>query len=130
MSMMPLPPRTLDTLRALLQDLQEEALRVGRYPPPHTADRWAARDRRCAFQCIAYRRYVRQINALTRVLTALSSSVRPLDNMVGVRDPDFPCEQYCPGNPTGDCETDGPYLCHQCVNKQPDTESGESRGGM
>lgn len=33
----------------------------------------------------------------------------------GVRDPAFPCGAYEPGEPDGDCEADGHYLCRGCV---------------
>lgn len=33
----------------------------------------------------------------------------------GARDPEFPCDAYEPGEPSGDCEADGHYLCRGCV---------------
>lgn len=36
----------------------------------------------------------------------------------GVRDPDFPCDGFSPGEPDGDCQTDGHYLCHECENAE------------
>lgn len=37
----------------------------------------------------------------------------------GVRDPEFPCEGFEPGKPTisGRCETDGHYVCDECVER-------------
>ncbi len=32
----------------------------------------------------------------------------------GVRDPDSPCDTFEPGEPAGDCQTDGHYMCHEC----------------
>lgn len=32
----------------------------------------------------------------------------------GVRDPEFTCECFEPGDPTGDCRGDGHYLCKSC----------------
>lgn len=32
----------------------------------------------------------------------------------GVRDPDNPCIDFEPGSPSGDCDTDGHYLCLRC----------------
>lgn len=35
--------------------------------------------------------------------------------MLGVRDPDAPCEGFTPGDPgAGRCDTDGHYLCWDC----------------
>lgn len=36
----------------------------------------------------------------------------------GVRDPDHPCEGFTPGEPRGDCQTDGHYMCHECEHCQ------------
>ncbi len=35
----------------------------------------------------------------------------------GVRDPDAPCTAFEPGEPAGDCQTDGHYLCDECVHR-------------
>lgn len=32
----------------------------------------------------------------------------------GVRDPDLPCKVYDPGEPSGQCDSDGHYLCKEC----------------
>ena len=32
----------------------------------------------------------------------------------GVRDPEFPCRGFEPGEPSGDCKTDGHYMCQEC----------------
>lgn len=39
--------------------------------------------------------------------------------MDGVRDPDAPCEEFVRGKPGpfGDCETDGHYICDECVRR-------------
>ena len=34
----------------------------------------------------------------------------------GVRDADHPCEEFTPGAPTGDCSSDGHYMCAECVH--------------
>lgn len=34
------------------------------------------------------------------------------------RDPEFPCDEFRPGEPAGRCQTDGHYLCHECVECQ------------
>lgn len=36
----------------------------------------------------------------------------------GVRDPDSPCDRYAPGKPSGDCKSDGHYLCSDCEEKE------------
>lgn len=37
----------------------------------------------------------------------------------GVRDPDSPCAEYAPGEPDGQCESDGHYLCKECRRLVP-----------
>lgn len=40
----------------------------------------------------------------------------------GIRDPDAPCERFYRGEPDRhfqDCETDGHYLCQECVCRKP-----------
>lgn len=32
----------------------------------------------------------------------------------GERDPDYPCAEFLPGKPDGDCASDGHYLCQEC----------------
>jgi hypothetical protein len=34
----------------------------------------------------------------------------------GVRDPDAPCAEFEPGEPAGRCDTDGHYMCRECVH--------------
>ncbi len=48
---------------------------------------------------------------------------RPPDGLPGIRDVDAPCDVFEPvGAPweyatgTGDCETDGHYICRECVH--------------
>jgi hypothetical protein len=47
--------------------------------------------------------------------------VRPVTSFGarGVRDPDANCEAFEPGSPrpNGDCQTDGHYLCDECVHR-------------
>lgn len=37
------------------------------------------------------------------------------------RDVDFPCpvDSFLPGDPTGDCDTDGHYMCAECAHANP-----------
>jgi hypothetical protein len=35
----------------------------------------------------------------------------------GVRDPEHPCDAFCPGRPAGSCATDGHYLCDECTER-------------
>lgn len=37
------------------------------------------------------------------------------------RDPDLPCPSraFDPGEPAGDCDTDGHYMCAECVHCRP-----------
>jgi hypothetical protein len=35
----------------------------------------------------------------------------------GVRDPDAPCTAFHNGKPAGLCETDGHYLCDECMER-------------
>ncbi|MGH9966565.1 MAG: hypothetical protein ACREBG_01860 [Pyrinomonadaceae bacterium] len=39
----------------------------------------------------------------------------------GVRDPDFPCAEFAPGEPNGRCSSDGHYLCHECKHLDPES---------
>lgn len=36
----------------------------------------------------------------------------------GVRDVNHPCEVFSPGVPSGDCQSDGHYLCGECGNRE------------
>jgi hypothetical protein len=56
-----------------------------------------------------------------RALLSELNGGRPLDGIAGMRDPDFPCEEFEPyGAPNvlspgvGKCSTDGHYLCSEC----------------
>lgn len=46
---------------------------------------------------------------------------RPIMGMPGVRDPEYPCEGFSPGEPErhgwGACETDGHYMCDECTER-------------
>jgi hypothetical protein len=44
---------------------------------------------------------------------------RPLVGTPGVRDVDYPCSAFEPGEPTtaGECETDGHYMCNECTHR-------------
>jgi hypothetical protein len=35
---------------------------------------------------------------------------------VGLRDPAAPCTEFEPGEPDGRCETDGHYMCRECIH--------------
>lgn len=35
----------------------------------------------------------------------------------GIRDPKYPCESFELGKPSGDCRTDGHYVCNECVHR-------------
>jgi hypothetical protein len=37
-----------------------------------------------------------------------------------VRDITSPCGLYEPGDPSGDCQSDGHYMCKECVHLQPE----------
>ncbi|MGH9462243.1 MAG: hypothetical protein ACRD1X_13555 [Vicinamibacteria bacterium] len=58
------------------------------------------------------------MNALDRwqQLEALANG-RTIVGMDGVRDPEAPCEVFRNGTPFGRCETDGHYLCDECVER-------------
>ena len=59
---------------------------------------------------------------------------RPVIGMPGVRDPEYPCEEFdgrgYDGN--GRCDSDGHYVCVECSHLAPDalrfTESRAGRG--
>lgn len=50
-------------------------------------------------------------------------SLKPELGTPGVRDPDAPCEGFDPNKSTrnlllrGTCDTDGHYLCHECIHR-------------
>jgi hypothetical protein len=42
--------------------------------------------------------------------------------MPGVRDPEYPCEAFAPGEPGyGRCDTDGHYMCMECKEMSDET---------
>lgn len=46
----------------------------------------------------------------------------------GVRDPEYPCETFFPGDPRdGNCHGDGHYMCRECIHLKVLTDSGECR---
>lgn len=53
-------------------------------------------------------------------LWVLSAGVKKPVGIPGNRDPEAPCEVYMPikkqGILSGDCETDGHYLCDKCIH--------------
>lgn len=58
-------------LTSLRDRLKQGALHSGHYPTPHTAAIFDARDKSAAFPSIAYRRAVRDINAVDLAIGAL-----------------------------------------------------------
>jgi len=36
----------------------------------------------------------------------------------GIRDINHPCEVFAYGDPKGDCETDGHYMCKECRHRK------------
>ncbi len=40
----------------------------------------------------------------------------PMFGEIGVRDPGAPCRDFVPGEPVGRCDTDGHYMCRECVH--------------
>lgn len=64
---------TVQTLRQLLEDLKLDALKAGRYPSPLKASQWEKRDKKKAFRCMSYNRYVRQIGALEDAIAELQA---------------------------------------------------------
>ncbi len=50
----------------------------------------------------------------------------------GLRDPEHPCSEFIPINTawgnthSGHCETDGHYMCDECVNRQPKHQEDQS----
>ena len=47
----------------------------------------------------------------------LAASLEAL-GVPGRRDPKFPCENFAPGKPGGDCQGDGHYLCGECSGRE------------
>jgi len=45
----------------------------------------------------------------------------------GIRDSDNPCEVFDPGPASGDCQTDGHYLCIECKELDPKSEYANDR---
>lgn len=42
-----------------------------------------------------------------------------------VRDQDYPCYVFEPGEPQGNCDTDGHYICAECKHLDPTSEYAE-----
>jgi hypothetical protein len=42
---------------------------------------------------------------------------RTTAGQAGVRDPEHPCRDFDPGEPSGNCEGDGHYLCGECAGR-------------
>jgi len=64
---------------------------------------------------------------IDRLLAAAPpAETQPRFGAPGVRDPEFPCDQFDPGMPEigNTCETDGHYLCQECGRRRlPDDEA-------
>jgi hypothetical protein len=56
------------------------------------------------------------VNLPAAVSAAWSAIARrlPVFGQPGVRDPDAPCAEFDPGDPDGECRTDGHYMCREC----------------
>lgn len=63
-------------------------------------------------------------------LVAFVNNKPTLFGMVGVRDPDYPCEEYDAKNydGTGDCLSDGHYECVNCSKLSPKAHRFEEHG--
>jgi hypothetical protein len=46
----------------------------------------------------------------------------------GMRDPDAPCDDFNPGTPSGECRTDGHYMCDECTHRATCPKSGVRPG--
>jgi hypothetical protein len=55
----------------------------------------------------------------------------PMMGTVGVRDPDHPCEEFDGQHydGTGDCMSDGHYMCTECSHLSPDAPRFEENFG-
>lgn len=56
---------------------------------------------------------------------SIETSRRIPDGTPGIRDVDNVCEYFTPGDPCGDCEGDGHYLCLECEGYRPADEDSE-----
>jgi hypothetical protein len=63
---------TIHTIKGLLRELKEEALRAGRYNTSFYTKDYDNRDKSKAFRCMAYNSTVRRINALEEVIVEIS----------------------------------------------------------
>ena len=57
---------------------------------------------------------IRRLESRLVVLRAKKSEHRVPDGLDGIRDIDAPCEEFKNGSPSGDCQSDGHYLCREC----------------
>jgi len=59
-----------------------------------------------------WRAFVAEINGIGRIP----------DGTPGIRDVDAPCDTFQPGDPGhGNCQTDGHYICVECIKIDPRT---------
>jgi hypothetical protein len=49
----------------------------------------------------------------------LAANGRTAFGQRGVRDPEYPCAEFLPGEPSGQCMSDGHYLCNECTWSVP-----------
>jgi hypothetical protein len=49
-----------------------------------------------------------------RLADSIEPAHLPVVGRPGERDPENPCADFDPGTPSGECETDGHYLCAEC----------------
>ena len=74
---MPLKPRTVQSLKRLLEELKATTLSAGRYPPPFTAKAYDRRNKQVAFRSLAYVSLVIEIAALENAIETLTFPVKP-----------------------------------------------------
>jgi len=43
----------------------------------------------------------------------------------GIRDPSAPCTAFVTGDPAGTCQTDGHYICDECIERATCSGCGE-----
>jgi hypothetical protein len=68
---------------------------------------------------------VNQIEELERIIKEHSDK-QVFVGDVGVRDPEFRCEEFEPGKPSGsECFGDGHYLCQECIHLVPEKVEDE-----
>lgn len=63
-------------------------------------------------------------------LVRFVNSAPPRFGAPGVRDPEYPCELFDGKSydGTGDCESDGHYLCQECSHLSPNAPRFEEHG--